>query len=66
MSDIIDRANDQAQEELNRNLAKAQRFDTPSLTECIECGEDIPEQRRRLGGVTRCIDCQNNVENRRY
>lgn len=65
MSDIIDRANDQAQEELNRNLAKAQRFDTPSLAECIECGEDIPERRRRLGGVTRCIDCQSVIERRR-
>lgn len=65
MSDIIDRANDQAQEELNRNLAKAQRFDTPSLAECIECGEDIPERRQRLGGVTRCIDCQSVIERRR-
>lgn len=64
MSDIIDRANDQAQEELNRNLAKAQRFDTPSLLECTECGEDIPERRRRLGGVTRCIDCQTRFEHR--
>lgn len=66
MTDIIDRANDQAQEELNRNLAKAQRFDTPSLLECAECGEEIPERRRRLGGVTRCIDCQTHLENRRY
>ena len=65
MSDIIDRANDQAQEELTRNLAKAQRFDTPSLAECIECGEDIPERRQRLGGVTRCIDCQSVIERRR-
>lgn len=65
MSDIIDRANDQAQEELNRNLAKAQRFDTPSLAECVECGEDIPERRQRLGGVTRCIDCQSVIERRR-
>ena len=65
MSDIIDRANDQVQEELNRNLAKAQRFDTPSLAECIECGEDIPERRQRLGGVTRCIDCQSVIERRR-
>ncbi|MGP5210290.1 TraR/DksA C4-type zinc finger protein [Psychrobacter alimentarius] len=65
MSDIIDRANDQAQEELERNLAKAARFDQPSLTECIDCGEDIPERRQRLGGVTRCIDCQNNIEGRR-
>ena len=65
MSDIIDRANDQAQEELERNLAKAARFDKPSLLECLECGEDIPERCRSLGGVTRCVDCQNNIERRR-
>lgn len=65
MSDIIDRANDQAQEELERNLAKAARFDQPSLTECIDCDEDIPERRRRLGGVSRCIDCQSVIERRR-
>lgn len=65
MSDIIDRANDQAQEELERNLAKAARFDKPSLLECLECGEDIPERRRSLGGVTHCIDCQSIIERRR-
>lgn len=65
MSDIIDRANDQAQEELERNLAKAKRFDSPSLTECLECDEDIPERRRALGGGTHCIDCQNIIERRR-
>lgn len=55
----------QGAKELEHNLAKAQRFDQPSLAECINCGEDIPERRRRLGGVTRCIDCQNNLEGRR-
>ena len=54
MSDIIE-----------RNLAKAKRFDSPSLTECLECDEDIPERRRALGGVTHCIDCQNIIERRR-
>ena len=66
MSDIIDRANDQAQEELDRNLAKAARFDKPSLLECLEYGEDIPERRRALGGVTRCIDCQSHLESQRH
>ena len=29
-----------------------------SLTECAECGEDIPEARRRaIPGVKLCIDC---------
>lgn len=65
MTDIIDRANDLAQEELERNLAKAARFDKPSLEECVGCGDDIPEQRQRLGGVTHCIDCQSIIERRR-
>ena len=30
-----------------------------SLTECAECGEEIPEKRRlALPGVKLCIDCQ--------
>ena len=45
MSDIIDRANDQAQEELERNLAKAARFDQPSLAECIDCQNNIEGRR---------------------
>ena len=64
MSDIIDRANEVAQEEIDRLLASACRFDTPSLAECIDCSEDIPEGRQRLGGVTRCIDCQSEHEKR--
>lgn len=65
MSDIIDRANEQMQYEMNRSLANVKRFDTPSLTECADCGEDIPLQRQRLGSVTRCIDCQSRFERRR-
>ncbi|MBU2963415.1 DksA/TraR family C4-type zinc finger protein [Citreicella sp. C3M06] len=30
-----------------------------SLTECAECGEEIPEKRRvAIPGVKLCIDCQ--------
>ena len=30
-----------------------------SLTECAECGEEIPEKRRvALPGVKLCVDCQ--------
>lgn len=33
--------------------------------DCIECGEDIPEPRRRaLPGVTTCIDCQGGRDRR--
>lgn len=65
MADDIDRANDIAQESLERSLAKTKRFDTPSYPECIDCGEDIPYKRQQLGGVKRCIDCQNVQERRR-
>lgn len=65
MTDIIDRANDTAQEDIERALTRVKRFDTPSLLKCIECEEDIPLQRQKLGGVTRCIKCQSEYEIRR-
>ena len=31
----------------------------PSLSHCIDCGEEIPEARRKaIAGVCRCIHCQ--------
>jgi phage/conjugal plasmid C-4 type zinc finger TraR family protein len=37
----------------------------PSLEECEDCGEEIPEQRRTLVlGCTRCIYCQELTERR--
>jgi phage/conjugal plasmid C-4 type zinc finger TraR family protein len=36
------------------------------LTVCEDCGEEIPEKRRRaVPGCRRCIDCQEKLENRR-
>lgn len=39
----------------------------PNLLDCEDCGEEIPEQRRLLlvGGVTRCVACQNLWERKR-
>lgn len=35
----------------------------PSLTECEDCGEDIPEPRRQaIKGCTRCVWCQELAE----
>jgi phage/conjugal plasmid C-4 type zinc finger TraR family protein len=65
MADDIDRANDIAQESLERSLAKAAKFSEPSYSECLDCGEDIPYQRQQLGGVKYCIDCQTVLERRR-
>ena len=29
---------------------------------CIDCGIEIPEERRKLEGITRCIECQIDAE----
>lgn len=34
----------------------------PSLTACQDCDQPIPEQRRALGGMTRCVPCQTLFE----
>ena len=65
MADDIDLAQDRIDRELAARLSAAQKFDTPSLNECQECGEDIPPKRQLVGGVTRCFDCQNHLEKRR-
>ncbi|ANC00644.1 conjugal transfer protein TraR [Pseudomonas putida] len=36
----------------------------PSLTHCDDCGDEIPEARRALGGMTRCVPCQSTFEKR--
>lgn len=38
------------------------RFTLPSEKFCEECGEEIPELRRKLGGVTHCVYCQDFLE----
>lgn len=66
MADIIDIANDQYERHLeeyfrNRN-AQAKK---PSRKFCEDCETEIPEQRRALGGVTKCVDCQDYWERKR-
>ncbi|KGJ15010.1 DksA/TraR family C4-type zinc finger protein [Paracoccus sanguinis] len=40
-----------------------QRGGGESLTECADCGEPIPEARRRaVPGVTLCIGCQTEAD----
>jgi phage/conjugal plasmid C-4 type zinc finger TraR family protein len=53
--------------DITRNLAAVARVQEalalqrsqPSLEECEDCGEDIPDERRKIAlGCTRCIHCQ--------
>lgn len=37
----------------------------PGTEECVECGDDIPEARRRaLPGATTCVACQSGRDSR--
>ncbi|WP_151839277.1 TraR/DksA C4-type zinc finger protein [Acinetobacter junii] len=37
-------------------------YSIPSLTECEECGNDIPVERQRYGSITLCVECKNTQE----
>lgn len=44
-------------------LAKSRLPDGESLTHCLECGEAIPEARRKaIPGVQTCVGCQSRRE----
>lgn len=65
MADIADMAQERIDAENIARMANINHFNMPSLTECRDCGEPIPPMRQKIGGVTRCIDCQNYHEVRR-
>ncbi len=64
MADIGDVASSLEQESLNISLMNRQTFDAPSEAECLNCGEEIPQQRRAIGGVIYCVECQSALEHR--
>lgn len=72
MTDVVDRANDRAEEILAEALYQHGRragiggrvFDDSAFV-CENCGEPIPEERRAIFfGVKRCVPCQRQVEER--
>ena len=62
MADYADAASTLSEQDLDIALANIKHFDQPSFHECEDCGAEIPEQRRKLGGVTLCIACQSVLE----
>ena len=62
MADFADVADTIIEQDLEHQLANMPKFNTESLAECEECEEVIPLQRRKLGGVRLCIDCQTALE----
>ena len=67
MADQGDRA--RAADELFRRTALAAHKSNSGESEevCRDCGDDIPEARRKaVPGVTRCVECQSGEENGRH
>lgn len=62
MADFADIASDLEEERLQQSLQNRAQFEGESEHECIYCGNEIPQQRRVLGNVKLCIDCQTAVE----
>jgi phage/conjugal plasmid C-4 type zinc finger TraR family protein len=63
MRDVIDRANDIAQLELDNLIAKRKVYTGKSSLYCCECGDPIPEARRdAVPGCSLCVYCQQILE----
>ncbi|WP_336033349.1 TraR/DksA C4-type zinc finger protein [Acinetobacter bereziniae] len=62
MVDLVDLAEEFQAMNLQEKIEARAQFQGVSLYECAECGEEIPEQRRAIGGVTLCIKCQTDHE----
>lgn len=66
MADEADIANSYIDDEVRRALDKM-RLNTqakPGSKECIECGEMIPDPRRKLG-FHLCVECASESERRK-
>lgn len=62
MADDIDLASERIDAEMKARLRVLPVFDIPSLSECMQCGDDIPAMRQAMGNVKRCVDCQKHYE----
>ena len=62
MADFADMASDIEAEHLHQSLQNRPQFTAHSNYEYEDCGEEIPVQRRAIGGVTHCIGCQTKLE----
>lgn len=68
MADLIDQAFEYEQanltEALYQHANRAATENNPDI-ECVECGVEIPEARRKARpGCLRCVTCQEDLEQR--
>ncbi|PLY02756.1 MAG: molecular chaperone DnaK [Desulfuromonas sp.] len=65
--DDADRAKgiaDQADQDALEDHLSRSNSNQPSRIHCIDCEEEISPRRRETKGVTRCINCQRDFEQR--
>ena len=66
MADEADIASGYIDEQISRALEKMQQNNAHNVTgtkSCVECGEKIPDPRRKLG-FKLCIECAEEIERR--
>lgn len=62
---LIERAQREQDEELQRIIASRVQYQGESLTECEGCGGEIPQARRdAVKGCRMCTDCQAGQDKR--
>lgn len=63
MADDIDMANDLIDNQLARTLTKIRQISAKTIGSdyCVECGDDVPEQRKKLG-FNLCVPCAQERE----
>lgn len=62
MVDLVDMAEEFRTQQMQASICARPQFNTESEQDCEDCSAEIPAQRRALGGVTRCVQCQINFE----
>ena len=63
MTDDADRADLYIQQMLDSALNRINTKQSQEFGECMDCGEEIPEKRRKaVSGVKYCINCQQFYE----
>ena len=62
MVDLVDMAEEFRAQQMLAAISARPQFDKESELDCEDCSDAIPAQRRAIGGVTRCVQCQINFE----
>ena len=54
------------QAQIEAGISRIQRYEGESLSECAECGDEIPEGRRvAVPGVQHCVACAQRADIRK-